>query len=173
MINLLPPQQKKEALEEQKYKLFLISGALIIVFLIALSLTLLAIKINISAKSQEERIVIPEQIKDKEMEIYAINKDLQDLASFYNRKPDFIKNIEKISAITPQDIKLTSISINFSGKTGVFSLTLQGFAPTRELLSQFRRNLESDASFGDINFPPSNWVKPKDIEFNINLKAEL
>jgi len=75
MINLLPPQQKKELLQEQRYKLFLIFGVLAIVFLIALSLSFFAIKINISSESRSEKAVISPQIQDNEAKIIEINKN--------------------------------------------------------------------------------------------------
>lgn len=170
-INLLPPQQKKELFHEQKYKLFLIFGVLAVVFLIALSLALFAIKIHISGESQGEKIIIPAQVQDYEKEILAINKNLQNLSSFYEEAPNFIKIIEEISKIVPQGIGLTSLSLNFSKKTRNFSAFLQGFSPDRELLFQFKKNLESDTSFKDVNFPPSSWVKPENIEFSISFKA--
>jgi len=91
MINLLPPQQKKELLQEQRYKLFLIFGVLAVVFLIALSLSFFAIKINISSESRSEKVVISPQIQDNETKIIEINKNLRNAEFFYEKKPDFTK----------------------------------------------------------------------------------
>ncbi len=170
MINLLPPQQKKELLQEQKYKLFLIFGVLAVVFLIALSLALFAIKINISGKFQSEKIAISPQVQDNEARITEINKNLRDAEFFYEKNPDFTKTIDEIFKIVPSKISLALFSLDFSKKTEDFSASLQGFSPDREYLSQLKKNLESDASFKEVNFPPSTWVKPKDIEFNIIFK---
>lgn len=172
MINLLPPQQKKELLYEQKYKLFLIFGVLAVIFLIAIFLTFFAIKINISSESQREKIVISPQAQDSEAKILEINNDLHDLASFYGNRPDFTKIIGEILEIIPPKISLVSLSLDFSKKTEDFSASLRGLSPDREYLSLFKKNLESDSSFNDINFPPSTWVKPKDIEFNIIFKVK-
>ncbi|KKU57551.1 MAG: hypothetical protein UX81_C0033G0007 [Parcubacteria group bacterium GW2011_GWA2_47_12] len=173
MINLLPPQQKKELLQEQRYKLFLIFGVLAVVFLIALSLSFFAIKINISSESRSEKAVISPQIQDNEAKIIEINKNLRNAEFFYEKKPDFTKMMGEIFKIIPPKISLTSLSLDFSKKTEDFSASLRGFSPDREYLSQFKKNLESNASFKDVNFPPSTWVKPRDIEFSISFKKGL
>lgn len=173
MINLLPPLQKEELFREQRYKLLLIWGLSIIIFLITLSLLLFSISTFISGKAQEEKIAIPPELQDSEKEITQINKSLRNLNSFYNKQPDFGELLERIYKMLPPDVYLTSLSLNFSEKEESFSVSLQGFSPTRELLSQLKRNLESEPGFKDIDFPPLNWVKPDKIDFNLSFKAKI
>lgn len=172
MINLLPPQQKEELLQEQRYRLYLILGALVMVFLIALSLVLFAVKTYISGKVESLTIILPPQLHDSEEEIFVINKNLQSLDLFYAGQPGFAVILEKISKIIPAGINPASIVLSFSKKSGNFSASLQGFSLTREFLFQLKKNLESDQIFKDINFPPSNWVKPENIEFTATFKVE-
>lgn len=168
MINLLPSQQKEELAQERRYKLLLIFGISIIIFFIALFLILFSIKIFIAGKAQEEKVVISPELQGLEEEIVSINKSLQNLASFYEKQPDFIGFLEKISQILPAGVYLTSFSWNIVGKEENFSVFLQGFSPTREILLNLKRNLESEPAFKDINFPPSNWVRPDNIDFSLN-----
>ena len=173
MINLLPPQQKKELFWEERCKLFLIFGISAIVFLIALTLALLAVKIYISGQVQSYRIITAAISKDDGGEINKINQRLEDLDSFYGKSPDFSEFLEKISSLLPQKTYLISLSLAFSQKDGDFLASLQGFSPTRELLLQIKKNLESELNFKDINFPASNWVKPENIEFSVNFKVKI
>jgi len=172
-VNLLPPQQIKELIKEQRDRLFLIFGFLTIIFLIALSLALFAVKVYISGKIQNESVVAPLQVQDQEKEIMAINKELQNLEDFYDGSRNFTELFEKISKIIPEDIRLSSFSLNPTKEKGSFSASLQGLSPSREILFQLKKRLESEADLKDINFPPSNWVKPENIEFNTNFTIGL
>lgn len=173
MINLLPPQQKKELKQEQEYKLLLILGISVIVFLVALSLMLFTVKIYISGKVQSNKIITAAIPQDQEREVAEINKNFKNLNLFYARSPHSAEFFEKISKILPANTSLTSISLNFSQKEDNFPVSLQGFSPTRELLLQLKKNLDSEASFKDINFPVSNLLKPENIEFSVSFKAEI
>jgi len=173
MINLLPPQQKKELFLKERYKLFLISGISAIVFLIALTLALLAVKVYISGQVQSYRIITASIPDEGEGKIGEINRGLENLDSFYSKSPDFSEFLEKISSLLPQKTYLTSISLSSNQKDGNFSASLQGFSPTRELLLQIKKNLESESGLRDINFPASNWVKPENIDFSVNFKVQI
>ena len=117
MINLLPPEQKKELLREERYKLVLILGVLVVFFLASLSLILLSIKIYISGEflsqkilvdSEEEKFKISE-IQKLEEEIKSINQNLEKLNSFYKGQPNLTELLEKISKILPQNSYLTTL----------------------------------------------------------------
>jgi len=56
---------------------------------------------------------------------------------------------------------LTNLSIIFP------SVSLSGFAPTTETLFEFKENLEKEASFKEVCFPPTNWVNLTDIDFSV------
>ena len=53
---------------------------------------------------------------------------------------------------------------NNKGKIGV-----QGTAPSRETLLLFRKALEDDVNFKNVNLPISNFVKGSDIKFYLSL----
>ena len=172
-VNLLPPQQKEELFQEQRYRLFFISGILILAFLIALSLALSSVEISISGEAQSQKIFIPSQLQGFEKEISGANQDLRNLDSFYGEQPHFTELIEKISGILPQNIYLSSLSLNSTTESRSFLASLQGFSPTREILFQLKKNLELESSIKDISFPTANWVKPENIEFSVSFKMDL
>jgi len=172
MVNLLPPQQKWELRQEEKYKLFLILVISVIVFSVALSLVLLTVKIYISGNLQGNKIVAASSLQEQEKGIVATNKNLENLDSFYGKSSDFAQFLENISGILPVGIRLTSVSL-VSLKDGGFSASLQGFSPTREILLQMKNNLGEKEDFKDINFPVSNWVKPDNVDFIVNFKVGI
>ena len=115
MVNLLPPQQKWELRQEEKYKLFLILVISVIVFSVALSLALLTVKIYISGNLQGNKIVAASSLQEQEKGIVATNKNLENLDSFYGKSPDFAQflvaaGIDSIS-LNPDSVLKTSLSI--------------------------------------------------------------
>ena len=172
MINLLPPQEKQELLQEEKYRLVLILCCLVLIFLISLSLILLSLKIHISGQSDSQRILVratekqfqSSQMQKLETEINLINKNLAKLDSFYQNQVSFAGVLEKISEIIPEGMYLTSLALNKK------EVSLGGFSPSREILFEFKKRLEQESAFEEVYFPPASWVTPKDFTATFKLK---
>jgi len=173
MINLLPPQYKEELKEEENWKLTVILSILFLIFLVCSVLILFSIKISISGQLevqkilllQEERKFEESQMQNLEEKITISNQTLLKLSSFYQSQNDSTEILEKISETVPSDIYLTNLNLNLD------KIFLSGYSPTREILLEFKKNLEKEELFGEIYFPPSNWVKPSDVDFSVNFKV--
>ena len=187
MINLLPPQQKEELLEEEKYKLVLILGILFLIFFISLILILFSIEIFISGEieaqkillSGEEKKIKESQIQNLEEKINISNQTLSKLNLFYQNQLNLTEILEKISGTLPSGTYLTNLNFSLltapaEGETQKYlaQIALAGFSPTREILLELKENLEKEEPFGEIYFPPSIWVKPTDINFSVNFKIK-
>ena len=182
MINLLPLQYKKELQQEEKYKLTLILGTLVLIFLICLILILFSIKISISGQIEAQKILLLQeekkfkesQIQNLEEKIITSNQSLSKLNSFYQNQTNLTEILEKISETLPPTTYLTALSFNplttAKEEKYIAQISLSGFSPTREILLEFKENLEKEEIFGEIYFPPSNWVEPTDIDFSLNLQ---
>lgn len=179
MINLLPPQFKKELLREERYKLILILEILILFFLTTLFLSFFLIKIFLFQKTElqkietslEEKKFVISQIQEFEKEISSINRDLSKLNSFYQNQIFWTLYLEKISQLLPSDLYLTNLSINSLAKEkNQLQVGLAGFSPNREKLLEFKQKLEATPDFKKIYFPPLNWVKPNDIDFSLTFQ---
>jgi len=182
MINLLPIQQKKEILQEENWRLVLIVGITILAFLICLTLMLFSIKIYISGQVEvqktfleaEEEEFKTSELRNLEEELTLTNRTLLELNSFYQEQLNTTEILGKISETLPAGTYLTTL--NFTSLTitekekYIAQISLSGFAPTREILLEFKKNLEKENLFDEIYFPPSNWVKPTDIDFSVNFK---
>jgi len=172
MINLLPPQQKRELLGEERFKLILILGILLLVFLVLLFLILLSIKIYISGQADYQKILanlgekeLP-QFKALKGELNSINQDLSKVDSFYQGQFHLTEFLQRISEITPEGIYLKS----FSYQKSTSQITFSGFSPTVEILVSFKENLEKQENFKEIRFSPAAWVKLVDIDFDVTFK---
>jgi len=175
MINLLPLEQKEELKREEKWKLTLILGIIFLIFLLCLFLILLSIRINVSSELEaqknlsaleEGRFKTPE-IQQFQEQITLLNENLLGINSFYQDQSSLTKVLEKISATIPSTIHLTRLSWQKEN----FQVELSGRASLREDLFELKNNLEKEKDFKDVYFPPSDWIKPKDVDFYVTFKA--
>lgn len=184
MINLLPPQEKEKLLLEKKKILITILLILVLYFLFCLIFILFSIKVysQIQIEFQEALLLRTEkglgesEIKNFQEKIKETNSTLTKINSFYQQQIYFSEILERISKTLPQETYLTNFSTAFYTKekeeTGI-KFSLSGFAPTRENLIEFKENLEKEEGFKEIYFPPTNWVKPTDIDFSLSFKIEI
>lgn len=177
MINLIPNQEKKEMIKSFYYRLvilfFVVFGFSVFVLLISIlpSYFLSSAKsefINFKLKSQKN-----EPVPSPDQQTLLVIKDL-------NTKLDLIENAENnkfdisqkvIKAIILQKIssvKITDISYENDPKKGK-KISIQGTAPSREVLLSFRLALEGDSSFKQVDLPISNFIKGSNIQFYLSL----
>jgi len=178
MLNLLPQKEKEELIQEESFKLILILGILILIFLICLSLILFSIGISIGGQLAIEKALLSQKeteishLRDLEKEIKNLNLTFSKLNSFYQKNPNFVKILEITSKTLPPGTYLTSFNFNLPAKDKKYlgEVILNGYSPTREILLEFKKNLEQEELFQEVYFPPANWVEPTDINFTVNFK---
>lgn len=174
MINLLPLQQKQILLKEKEFREILILGIFLFTFLLLLGLALFVIRIDIQAGLLLEQTLLESkkhesgfsQIKKSEEEIRSLNEIGSKLDSFYENKYYLISIFETLNQVMPENMYLT----NFSYDAQKAKISLSCFAPSREVLSQFKANLEQEQNFKELYFPASNWLKPNDIDFFVSFQ---
>ncbi len=177
MINLLPLEAKETLRLEEKKRMVTILWLLVLFPLFCLILILSSVKVYSKSQIEDQRTLLLvakkefEQSEAQELQgkVNSINQILTDLNNFYQKKVYFSEILEKISETLPQGIRLNDLSATLSfvgGKTNV-KVSLSGFAPFREDLFEFKKNLEKEPEFKDISFPPVSWVKPFDIDFSV------
>lgn len=182
MINLLPPQEKELLSQEYKWKLLLILGGLILTFFICFSLILLIINILISGSVGVQKIILDQQenaLKNPQIQtlkenLISLNQTLSQLDFFYQNHFEPVEVLEKISKAIPSGIYLTSLSVvpSVAKEDNKTVCNLSGFVPTRDILLEFKENLEKEEFFEEVYFSPTNWVKPTDINFTVSFKIK-
>ena len=176
MLNFLPSKQKEELKQEENLKLVLALGIIILAFLASLILVLFAIKISLSTDLEIQEVDFKQREKElenpvtQELEekIKKYNLILSKLEVFYRDQPDLTPMLEKISQTLPKGIYLTGL--NFNSQT--FQISLTGFSPTRETLTQFKENLEKIEGLEKIEFSSASWFQATNINFLVNLKIK-
>jgi len=171
MINLLPLEQKEELREEEKWKLILILGIIILAVLISFTLILFSIKTVLSGDLQIQKIFLEQKekelelskIKELETKIRDYNLTLSNLDSFYEKNLNLTEIFERVSKTLPIGTYLTTFNFSLTA----FQISLSGFCENRETLLEFKKNLEKEEKFEKVYFPSSNWVSPTNINFSV------
>ena len=177
MINLLSRQQKRELLREENFRAVLILGTALLFFLVSLVLILFSIRIYIQSITNsfetmaeaERKLLHLDELGELRQLVEARNKEIGDLKSFYEKQAYLSPVLNKISGVLPPRINLTSLS--WKRETG--QVVISGFSPNRDTLLFLKNNLEDQQDFTEIYFPPQNWIKPENIDFQANFKIAL
>jgi len=171
MINLLPLSYRHSLRAEENFRLLLILSAVIGVFLACLALLLFALRLYVAgeirtqeffvASLKEQSAIRSQELKD----IQEFNLALLAISGLYEKRLSPTSILEGISSHLGLDMYVSSLNI------AADKVTVTGFSSARETLLGFRENLQKDELFKNVYFPPSNWVKPRDITFSFS--AEL
>lgn len=185
MINLLPPTYRKKIREQQSLRLVLILGVILSITLVALSTFLVIIQLSFARERfmQESKLASFQEKTVKEnstlSEIKSWNSTLWNIEAFKEERRVLKEVFDKVGSRLPKDLSLSSFSYTpaFERKRKndevlrvPATLAVTGKAPNREQLLSFKDALQADPFFAEVVFPPSNWVKPKDITFSFQAK---
>jgi Tfp pilus assembly protein PilN len=188
MINLLSPQEKIILEQEEKSRLISVLLVIFCLSLLSFVLVMLSVKFYISGELESQKIIVNQRQLERNrfqsitQEINYQNIYLAQIRSFYQNNFSRSVILDEISQTLPKGTYLTSLSISSvleakSDKEAnlkkYLSVSLVGFSPTRDTVLEIKDNLEKEEKFQEVYFPPSNWVKPNDVEFSVNFKVEL
>ena len=175
MVNLLPPQYKQELKKEENFRMFLILATVSLTFFVSLALILFSVRIYVRAQAESVKFLVEAervrlqstQTMELREKITKGSRNISKLSSFYKNRSDSTEILGTIFQIVPEQVSLTSLS--WRKETG--AVTISGFSPSREVLFELRNGLQAEAQFSEINFPPQNFVKPVNIDFQATFKV--
>ncbi len=177
MINLIPKEEKKKMIYGFYYRLVILFFTILGTSFFILSLAnlpayfLSSTKVSIAEANlntqKNEPVPVPDQ------EALAVINDLNAKLAVIEdaKKKDFRISQDVLSAIIAKkspSIKITDVSYSNEPLKGN-RVSLQGVAPSREILLTFRQALEDDPMFKNVDLPVSNFVKGSDIKFFLSL----
>jgi len=159
--------------------MFAVLGLLALLFLASLSLVLFSVKEYVSDQAEfqnnlrksEEEAFQESRIKGLEKEISMTNEELFKLHSFYESQPRFSAVLQKLAVVLPPDSYFTAINFKYLSLEEGIAITVQGFAPSREVLGQLKDGLEESFNIYEMRFPDVNWTRPD--SFVIDLKINI
>ena len=177
MINLIPNQEKKKKVKDFYFRLGVVfmaslGGSIFIATLVILpSYFLSSFEKNLAEKKLE--IQKQEPVPAADQDSLKIMEDLDRKLSLIESSEEnkyfvSVKIINEIILQKMPDIKINRISYKDDPVSGK-GVNIQGIAPSRERLLLFRRALEDDIAFKQVDLPISNFIKGSNIKFSLNL----
>jgi len=180
MINLLPPEKKKELLHNKTERLIIILGVVFLTFLISLTLVFFLIEAYLESQVVSKEVIL--EINQKEYEsdkiqnlkdkIGEYNENLFEISNFYENQIYFSDNIDKVVNLKLNDISFHNFSLKKEEEKNVFYIS--GFSKERGSLVSFRESLRQESMIENVSFSPLSWAKPQNIDFQVtfNFKNE-
>ena len=177
MINLIPNTEKKKMVKNFYYRFAIVCltalglSVLIGIFTMIPSYFLTRAKedlVNKKLEAQKSELSLAVN-----QETLSVIQDLEDKLQLVEKSGsnEFTVSEEVVSAIIQKkisSIKITDISYENNPSAGK-KVSIEGIAPSREILLLFRRSLEGDPLFKAVDLPISNFIKGSNIRFNLNL----
>jgi Tfp pilus assembly protein PilN len=180
MINLLPLEEKNILKSEEKWRLIVLVGILVLIFFLCLLLILYSIKIFVASEAEAQALVIEttgkefenQETKDLKDKIASTNKNLSKLNDFFQESAHLTDVLEKVSDTLSPGMYLTNFTYQkqTTGQVKKLEVVLSGFAPNTDILFDFRKNLEKVfATKVDVG---DSWIKPADFRFVFNVTLD-
>ncbi len=179
MINLLPPEEKKSLKSEINKSLVIVLWYIVVISLFALSLALFSVKFYILQDESNQKDFldyVKKQYKTPdflslESDIKKYNASLLKVDDFYKKEIYFSDALKDILDVQRSDgLYFENISIEKNKDNNTVKVTILGVSDTRDNLLAFKSSIEGAKKIKNIYFPPANWVKQKDINFNITFE---
>lgn len=175
VLNLLPPEEKKNILSDRLNRKITFLGINFIFLLMILIFLLTAIffAANIKLKTTQNNLKIAqnnlkiEKFQNLQLTIKKINDEIDSLDKIqtnYRYYSEFLKNI---TAIMPLDIFIKKISIDNQNK-----VILEGFSQNRDSILSLQGNLNKTNNFEKIDNPLTNLIKPINIDFQLSFSIK-
>lgn len=177
MFNLLPEALKEILGSQYKKRRTIVSlwVGIITVLFIYIALLPSYLHVYIDARDIENELAVHKQsqsFKDVDAMVQVVDKTNKDLSLLNDVKSSVSVTTILESLITEKGPDISFTDIAFTAKTATTSLiTLRGVATDRDALVQLSRTLKGDPQFAEVNVPVSNFVKDKNIEFNVTVVA--
>ena len=178
MINLLPPEEKRELILKKKNRIIIILGFVFVFFLICLTLVLFSVKIFLLGENVIQKQRLDEVSKDYNSasltlaakDIKEYNKTLDGLDYFYKNQiyvNDALKSFLNISM--PKGVYLINVLVARKTENSV-TIDVYGFSDSRDNLLVFKSNVEKEKLIKNPIFSQDSWVKSQNVNFYLTFQ---
>ncbi len=177
MINLIPSQEKKKMVNDFYLRLFIVFFAVISIAFLVAAIAIVPYyffskdKFDFASEKLISQMNVPVPFFDKKTNELINDIDLKVSLIEEAQKGKFLVSenvIDKILSKKTPSIKITRISFEDTLAKGKV-ISIVGSAASRDKLSNFRDTLQADPDFEKVDLPISNFVKGKDIQFNLTI----
>ena len=168
-LNLLSPA-KKEAILRQMIILslqYFVSWVLITVCIIGIILLIVKLVMqNSFNQAIGQGSLVTQEYGALNQRVRLENQKIKFLTAIQKKFIIWSPKIAAITALTPNNIELYSININYTSK----EVQIAGKAATRDDLLSYKQQLESSSLLKDLSLPIDNLLEAEDVNFNIKAK---
>ncbi len=171
-LNLISEELKKEIklrhlyLFIKKINLVLIIITIVIAIVLLVTKTILQLRFNTIV---EQTTLVTRNNQGYNNKIKSINSRIDFVETIQNNFIPWSNLLEIVADITPKDVGLNYLKINFEEQT----IKIRGNAGLRESLLDFKQKMEATDIFKNINFPIKNILEKENINFDIDAKINL
>ncbi len=177
MINLIPNEDKKKMARDFYYRLMILSFYMLG---FAVSLALMAMVPSYIASESKEKILDNKIALQKSEPVPVLDQETLSAIQNLDIKLGLVEKVQADTFVVSKKIineiimsrvsgiKITGISYDNDVVLGR-KVGINGTAPSRERLLLFRRALESNPAFKNVDLPIANFVKGSDIQFFLSL----
>lgn len=174
MINLIPPESKKQIITEYWIRVFSVYGFLVVEVVLAVSLLLLPTYVLLKGQLVvlENKTQIESQDNNKFTEFKNTLNDANNIAFQLLSTQDAVQVSEIIKIINDEAnkfVQMTSLSISGVSEGAVPVIQLRGKTMTRDDLLQFSAALEQLPVVASANVPISDLARGENFPFSLNL----
>lgn len=177
MINLIPNQEKKKKVKDFYFRL-----AVVTLFMFALGLLVAMVAIFPAfILSATKKGLVQEKLQRQRAEAGPVLREgTRSMLEDIKQKLDLVDKVGKNKYVVSEKVVTEIINKKISGMkiTQILfevdpikgkKVSLRGVAGSREQLLEFRRALETDILFKQVDLPISNFVKGSNIDFSLTL----
>jgi len=179
MINLLPPQEKRDLYSQAQTKLAIVLGNMALIVVVCLLLMLISLKFYLLGQVDYYQSLL--QIAEKEYGTPSIlaaketvknyNADLAKIDAFYRQQNNLSDALALVSTIQkPPGIHFSGISIAREKGAMTMLVTVSGTSDTRDTLIALRDTLSKNPKIQNVAFPPDSWTKDSAIDFQVTFQ---
>lgn len=179
MINLLPPDYRKELVKEYRLRLVVVVLTLIgVAFLIGV---LFVVPSFLVVSSQERLLVKEQQVQAQVLATSGNTRDIEKTLQASDRRVTLLESLysrlllaDVLGVILEKkNTGITLTSLQYEYKQDDTMLVLSGVAKTRDELVAFEHALENEANISSVQLPISDLAASTNIEFTMNLKLAV
>lgn len=174
MINLIPPSGYKTVRYEYYLRVASTIGMLFAGVFILLSVALIPMYVLLDAQINAFAIEQAQQMENEDAFTVAdheVNLAREMLAQLKRGEdtPAPSEIITEVRAVAPPNIIFTNFIMNTSDGA-MDKIQIQGQAPTREALANFKTALESSPRFGLVELPIADLARDENLPFAISIE---
>jgi len=171
-LNLISEELKKEIKLRHLYLFIKKINLTLIIITIVVAIILLVAKTILQVKFDNivgQTTLVTKNNQGYNNKVKNINDRIDFVEKIQNNFIPWSNLLKTVAEITPGDINLYYLKINFEGQT----IKIKGEAGLRSSLLDLKQKMEATNIFKDIDFPIKNILEKENINFEINAKINL